>query len=155
MQRQVVASKPFTVCVSVGGEKKLTHIDKILSDIGLKRTKQRVMVMEAITEAKVPLTAEGIYEKTDGMSLSTVYRTVETLYEKGIVSKNTIQDSDKFYYGLVDDKHRHYAICLGCKSMKYVDICPVHSPEIDNFTVTGHKLELYGYCDKCKKKEEH
>lgn len=130
----------------------MTQINKILSDIGLKCTKQRVMVMETLTAAKMPLTAEKIHETTEGMSLSTVYRTVETLCEKGIVSKNTIQDSDKFYYELTSGRHRHYAICLGCKSMRYVDVCPVHAPEIENFTVTGHKLELYGYCDKCKEK---
>lgn len=128
------------------------EINKILSDIGLKCTKQRIKVMEVLYDAKSPLTVEGIYEKTDGMSLSTVYRTLEKLCEKGVIKKNTIQDSDRFYYEMITDKHRHYAICLGCKSMRYVDICPVHTPEITDFTVTGHKLEIYGYCDKCRKK---
>jgi Fur family ferric uptake transcriptional regulator len=126
--------------------------NELLSNIGLKCTKQRVKVIEILSASTSPLTVESIYEKADGMSLSTVYRTVETLCEKGIVNKNTIRDSDRFYYELVTEKHRHYAICLGCKSMKYVDICPVHAPQIDDFTVTGHKLEIYGYCDKCRKK---
>lgn len=126
------------------------EISKILSDVGLKCTKQRINVMEVLSRAKSPLTAENIYEMSEGMSLSTVYRIVEKLCEKGIVNKNTIQDSDKFYYEMSAGKHRHYAICLSCGGMKYVDICPVHTPEIDNFTVTGHKLEIYGYCDKCK-----
>lgn len=127
-------------------------INEILSDVGLKCTRQRINVMEVLTNAKSPLTAENIYEMSKGMSLSTVYRIVERLCEKGIVNKNTIQDSDKFYYELITGEHRHYAICLGCKSMRYVDICPVHAPEIDDFTVTGHKLEIYGYCDKCRSK---
>lgn len=127
-------------------------INKILSSTGLKCTKQRVRVMEVLSNAPSPLTAENIYEKADGMSLSTVYRIVEKLCEKGIVNKNTIQDSDKFYYEISADKHRHYAICLGCGKMKYVDICPVHAQRIDGFTVTGHKLEIYGYCDKCEQK---
>ncbi len=125
-------------------------INEILSDVGLKCTRQRIKVMEVLHGAKSPLTAENIYEAADGMSLSTVYRIVEKLCEKGIVNKNTIQDSDKFYYEISAEKHRHYAICLGCGSMRYVDICPVHAPHIDGFTVTGHKLEIYGYCDKCK-----
>ncbi|MCC8160011.1 MAG: transcriptional repressor [Oscillospiraceae bacterium] len=128
------------------------EINKILYDAGLKCTKQRISVMESLLCAKAPMTAENIYESVDGMSLSTVYRIVERLCEKGIVRKNTIQDSDKFYYELTSGGHRHYAICLGCKSMKYVDICPVNAPHIDNFTVTGHKLEIYGYCDECKNK---
>lgn len=126
------------------------EISEILSDVGLKCTRQRIRVMEILHSAPSPLTAENIYEAADGISLSTVYRIVEKLCEKGIVNKNTIQDSDKFYYEMSADKHRHYAICLGCGSMKYVDICPVHTLNIDNFTVTGHKLEIYGYCEKCR-----
>lgn len=130
----------------------MEDINGILSKVGLKCTKQRISVMQVLSDADAPLTVENIYDKVDGMSLSTVYRIAEKLCEKGIVSKHTIQDSDKFYYELINGEHRHYAICLGCNEMRYVDICPVHSPHIDNFTVTGHKLEIYGYCDKCQKK---
>lgn len=126
------------------------EINEILSSAGLKCTKQRISVMEALLSAKSPMTAENIYEEVENMSLSTVYRIVEKLCEKGILNKNTIQDSDKFYYEISSNRHRHYAVCLGCGSMKYVDICPVHAPHVDDFTVTGHKLEIYGYCNKCK-----
>ena len=67
---------------------------------GLKCTKQRISVMQVLSDADAPLTVENIYDKVDGMSLSTVYRIAEKLCEKGIVSKHTIQDSDKFYYEL-------------------------------------------------------
>ena len=126
------------------------EINKILTDAGLKCTTQRIEVMEILSRANVPMTAENIFEKSEGISLSTVYRIAEKLAQKGIVTKNTIRDSDKYYYELADNKHRHYAICLGCGDMKYVDLCPVHDLKIDNFTVTGHKLEIYGYCNKCK-----
>lgn len=128
------------------------NINEILTDVGLKCTKQRINVLKILLEASEPLTAENIYEQAEEMSLSTVYRIAEKFCEKGIVSRNTIIDSDKFYYELVTAKHRHYAICLGCRQMRYINICPVHSADIDNFTVTGHKLEIYGYCDKCKNK---
>ena len=52
--------------------------------------------MQVLSDADAPLTVENIYDKVDGMSLSTVYRIAEKLCEKGIVSKHTIQDSDKF-----------------------------------------------------------
>ena len=124
-------------------------INKILTESGLKCTAQRRQVIDILNKADAPLTAENIYEKSTNISLSTVYRITEKLAEKGIVTKNTIRDSDKYYYAMADNKHRHYAICLGCGGMKYVDICPVHDLKIDDFTVTGHKLEIYGYCDKC------
>ena len=128
--------------------------NKILADAGLKCTRQRINVMEILMSVSAPMTAENIYEKAEGMSLSTVYRIAEKLYEKGIVTKNTIQDSDKFYYELSDDSHRHYAICLGCGRMQPVRVCPVTAASVDGFTVTGHKLEIYGYCRDCENKRE-
>ena len=96
----------------------MEDINSILSKVGLKCTKQRISVMQVLSDADAPLTVENIYDKVDGMSLSTVYRIAEKLCEKGIVSKHTIQDSDKFYYELINGEHRHYAICLGCKEMR-------------------------------------
>lgn len=124
-------------------------INKLLSDAKLKCTAQRVKVIEALSKAEVPMTAEEIYADTEGISLSTVYRVAEKLVENGIAEKNTIRDSDKFYYALAMGGHRHYAICLSCGSMRYVNACPVHDLDIPGFTVTGHKLEIYGYCQKC------
>lgn len=128
------------------------NINETLAKAGLKCTKQRISVMKALSDACAPLTAENIFEKSEDISLSTVYRIVEKLCENGIVSKKTIQDSDKFYYELTGGHHRHYAICLGCGEMKSVNICPMHTPDISEFTVTGHKLEIYGYCSKCEDK---
>lgn len=125
------------------------NINEILSRSGLKCTKQRIEVMDILNRANAPLTAENIYERSENISISTIYRIAEKFVEKGIATKNTIRDSDRFYYELADNKHRHYAICLGCGIMKYVDICPVHDLAIDRFKVTGHKLEIYGYCDEC------
>lgn len=130
------------------------NINEILSKSGLKCTKQRISVMKTLSETSAPLTAEDIFEKSEDISISTVYRIVEKLCEKGIVSKKTIQDSDRFYYELVGARHRHYAICLGCGEMKSVSICPMRAPDVNGFTVTGHKLEIYGYCAKCSAKAE-
>ena len=148
--------KPFQITSILPDESSISFESQ---SIGLTSTSTPIFSPTAFarsisnpTDADAPLTVENIYDKVDGMSLSTVYRIAEKLCEKGIVSKHTIQDSDKFYYELINGEHRHYAICLGCKEMRYVDICPVHSPHIDNFTVTGHKLEIYGYCVKCQKK---
>ena len=118
--------------------------------MGIKQTRQRLAVLNALKNADAPMTAEQIFEKVDGMSLSTVYRTLDCFRENGIASCESIRNSSELYYALVDNRHRHFAICLCCNKMKYVDICPVHDMNVDNFTVTGHKLELYGYCDECR-----
>lgn len=128
------------------------EINKILENSGLKCTKQRIRILTELANAASPVSAEDIYEKTDAMSLSTVYRNLEKLCEKGIAVKCSIGDAEKLYYEIAGGEHHHYAVCLGCKRMKYINTCPVHSEKIDNFIVTGHKLEIYGYCNECVEK---
>ena len=123
---------------------------ELLSGAGLKRTRQREAVLAALSDADKPLTAEEIYEQSGNMALSTIYRTIERLREKGIITSTTIPSSDGVFYELTGNEHRHYAICLSCRRMKYIDICPLHETQLDDFTVTSHKLELYGYCGKCR-----
>ena len=121
----------------------------ILKEHGLKTTPQRSTVVNILLSAELPMCAEDIYNAADHMSLSTVYRTLEALCECGVVKKESILDGDKMYYELNDGKHRHYAVCLQCGKLMHVDVCPVHNTNVNGFTVTGHKLELYGYCKGC------
>lgn len=127
-------------------------LSDILKDIGIKRTNQRMKVLNLLYNSKTPLTAEEIHLSLcdNSISLSTVYRTLELFSEKNVVVKSSILDSDKYYYELLNEKHQHHVICLNCKKMCYIDICPIHNLKVNDFEVTGHKLEVYGYCKACK-----
>lgn len=125
--------------------------DDLLNISGLKCTRQRKEVIEILKNATMPLRAEDIFEKTENMALSTIYRIIEKLIEKGIAVKTTIPKSDGIYYELMENEHKDYAICIECHKMKYIDICPLHHTKLDDFTVTGHRVELYGYCNECRK----
>lgn len=125
-------------------------ISKLLSDNGLKCTRQRLDVLKTLTSSNSPMTADMIFSQLNNISLSTVYRILEKFEENGIVTREIISGSTEIYYESAMMKHRHYAVCLGCHEMRYIDACPVHDTQISNFTVTGHRLELYGYCDKCR-----
>lgn len=128
------------------------EISELLGNIGLKCTRQRRDILNILSKAKLPMSAEEIYRETENMSLSTVYRAMELFCEKGIVQSETIRNSGELYYRLNNQNHCHYAICIGCNEIRYVDVCPVHEHglDINGFQITGHKLELYGYCDKCR-----
>jgi Fur family ferric uptake transcriptional regulator len=128
---------------------------EILIKLGMKRTPQRVAILKLLQEADRPLTAEDIFERVPQSSLATVYRALETFSDKGILNKHNINDSDKFYYTLAGEQHRHCAVCLDCHQMSYIETCPVHDMDTGDFTVTGHKLELYGYCAACEERHKH
>lgn len=45
----------------------MEDINSILSKVGLKCTKQRISVMQVLSDADAPLTVENIYDKVGGM----------------------------------------------------------------------------------------
>jgi len=58
-------------------------------------------------------------------------------------------------YELNRQEHKHHLICSGCRKMFTVDECPLEDYEKSlsnklDFDITGHKLEIFGYCKECK-----
>ncbi len=121
----------------------------ILEEMGIKKTRQRVAIIAAMEQADKPCSAEEIHSMCGSMSLSTVYRNLERLLDLGAVEMLSGVQKQRFYQ-LVSEEHRHYAVCLGCRKKILIGDCPVGRMDIQNFTVTGHKVEIYGYCAKCR-----
>jgi Fur family ferric uptake transcriptional regulator len=135
------------------------HYKQVLAREGVKNTKYRNAILEIIEQSKIPLTAEEIFlilkQKYGSIWLSTVYRTLEILSSKDLIIKLTIMDDDKARYELNHNEHRHHIICVSCHKMITFLDCPVKEfektlKEKIDFDVKGHKLEIYGYCHKCK-----
>lgn len=134
---------------------------EILKRSGLRHTKQRDHIMEALTETGTPLCAQTIYDtlKENGMvmDLSTVYRTLDTLESSGVVRKIVLENDDSAHYEFAGNGHRHYLICLLCKKIKSIEYCPLVSYEMSlsketDFVIEGHSLNIYGYCPECSDK---
>ena len=68
---------------------------------GIKKTKQREAIWSVLITADKPMTAIEIAEKlgdSDTTWMSTIYRTLELLETKGIVTRTTLMGSDMAYY---------------------------------------------------------
>lgn len=137
------------------------NVDNLQYPQGLKWTKQRKSVYRVLQEAEGPLSAVQIFNLTvrsaDGeeYALSTIYRILAAFEERGLVEKTAWMGDGMVVYALNRGEHTHYAVCLECHRRFPLQSCPfAHIPlgkETDDFVVTGHKLELYGYCSTCKK----
>lgn len=133
---------------------------ELLALCGIKKTKQRLALLEILEGAAAPLTAAQIHElyrqKDKGAWLSTTYRTLDMFTENGITNKLIPMDSANAQYELNRHEHKHYAVCRGCNKRWNIESCPLEGAEIDTkkgvFHVTGHRLEIYGYCDDCYSK---
>ena len=139
----------------------------IWKEYALKNTPSRQAVLEVLGSAQEPITAEEIYRRIlagqggEGQAqrcrtcLSTVYRTLSTLTQKGLLLRSASQDGS-LYYQLRDSRHRHYLICTQCGSTVPIRGCPLEALERamgaeTGFSITGHNLELYGICPDCAK----
>lgn len=130
---------------------------------GLKKTRQREDVYRVLKEANEPLTAMEIYRQvmehtTDSnYAISTIYRCLSAFDEYHLLEKSTLMGEDMAVYELKGEHHTHYAICLTCRKKIQLHQCPMESIHLDarveDFQVTGHKLELYGYCKACREGE--
>lgn len=130
---------------------------------GIKWTRQRKSVYEVLKAAEEPLSAVQIYqnilkeEKDVSYAVSTVYRILGIFEEKAVVIKDTRPDDGNAVYELNHGGHTHYAVCLECHKRIPLKNCPfahMHlGREAEDFIITGHKLELYGYCKECSQTE--
>lgn len=121
---------------------------------GIKKTKQRESVLSVLLQADIPLNAKDIFceaqKSVAVINLSTVYRILELFTKKGIICKDILSGDDTASYVMNSNQHRHYAVCISCHKTIALDDCPLMTMKnFDNFHITGHKLEIFGYCESC------
>lgn len=127
---------------------------------GIKWTKQRKSVYKILWSAAEPVSAARIYQlacrdmQGEEYAPSTIYRILSAFEERGLVEKTVWMGDDTAVYALNRGGHTHYAVCLDCHKRIPLQSCPfthIHvGKETGDFTITGHKLELYGYCAACQ-----
>ncbi len=130
---------------------------RALEQSGQRYTEQRAAVFRFLRSTEAHPTADEVFlsvrADVPGISLATVYKSLETLVGCGLASKLTYGDGSARYDGRTDD--HHHLRCLDCGKVldlvDHVDADEVHRLEASarGFRVTGYRLELTGYCANC------
>ena len=129
---------------------------------GIKNTKQRNLIFEALKQSDDPVTAEQIFLKLKevdaSINLSTVYRILNIFVSKNLAIKSSISDDNKAMFEVNRMEHKHHLVCVGCKKILSIEDCPLERyekslEEKTDFDIKGHKLEIFGYCPECKLKQ--
>jgi Fur family ferric uptake transcriptional regulator len=85
---------------------------------GHKATPQRTMILRVLEQTQDHLSAEEIGRAVEasavGLSRSTVYRTVETLAELGIIKATRMGRSTQYELAGADDHGHHHLVCSNC-----------------------------------------
>ncbi len=128
-----------------------------LQERGYKLTRQRRELLAVLDAAHSTLTAEEIHQRVlksqAGVSLSTIYRNLELLQELDLICRLDVGDGQARYERRRGTAHHHHLICLQCGSTEQLE-CPLQvlmqTVTQKHFTVTGHRFEVYGYCQHCR-----
>ncbi len=131
---------------------------EFLSHSGLKTTRQRERIVRAFFAAGRHVTAEELYHRLQvenrGIGLVTVYRTLKLLREAGLATERRFDDAyTRFDPNPTNRPHEHL-ICTRCGKIQEFEDAGLHRLREKvarrlGFTVTEHKLELYGFCREC------
>jgi Fe2+ or Zn2+ uptake regulation protein len=134
-------------------------IIKKMREKRLKLTSQRLAIIDVLVE-RTPLhpSANTVYreakKRTEGLSLSTVYATLNELSRQGIIRMLEFDKMENRFEGNLADHIN--LVCKGCnKIMDFKSPISINPKEVDkkaHFQVTETRLDFYGYCQECRKK---
>lgn len=131
---------------------------EILRRAGHRATPQRVAVLSAFRDSDTHVTAEELFSRVEGripgMTLSTVYRTLELLRDIQIVTETDLGEGVR-QYELIDDAPHHHLICTECGAMLDLDDSAVvglraYVTETYGFEPHLNHLAIFGRCPVCR-----
>lgn len=136
--------------------KHFDNLKNICGDAGIKLTHQRLEIFREMMRSSNHPSAEEIFERLKKriptIAIDTVYRTLATFDELGVIKKLQVM-GERALFDTNLDQHHHF-VCTQCKRVQ-----DVYWPEFDTTTppktatqmgrVTSRHLEIRGVCNAC------
>lgn len=131
--------------------------DARLRAAGLRSTGQRRAVLAAMAQlrhATVDELAAALHQTAPELSLSTVYRTLETLSEVGLVRHAHLHHGSPTYHEVDEEPHLHL-VCRGCGAVGELptEVAAGLADEARDrlgFSTDLTHLVLHGWCRACQ-----
>lgn len=131
-----------------------------IAEHGLKNTPQRRLIAEVFFKSGKHLSTEELYsvvrEADSSIGQATVYRTLKLLCVAGLAKELHFGESTARYEPIEDGSHHDHLICRSCgKNQEVMDAnierLQEELAERHGFTLTSHRMILYGICGDCRK----
>lgn len=135
----------------------LVKAGQALKQQGYRLTPQRLMILDAVIAGEGHVTAEAIHQRVaqeyPDVSLSTVYRTLETLRDLGLVTETDL-GSGRVEYHFAERADHHHLVCRRCGSVAELPHEVLHPLEEQLAREYGFLAEMshfavFGVCAAC------
>ncbi len=142
--------------------KSLENIRQTLNAPRLRITSQRALILEVIRQGHEHLDADEVYrrarEKQPRLSLSTVYRTLQTLKKVGLVEELHFNEAHHHYEIKPASEHHHFT-CLGCGRVvefqyPLARLVKKNVAEANGFEIVETEIQMTGYCATCRQNKK-
>jgi Fur family transcriptional regulator, ferric uptake regulator len=126
-----------------------------LNEDGLRSTAPRESVVKAVAAKRGAFNPEALVDelRPGGIGRATVYRTLELLEERGMLTR--IHQAGCHAFTVCDEGHHHHLVCNACSKVLPIDARNIED-EIQElasrlkFRVDTHMLEFAGLCESCQ-----
>ena len=125
----------------------------------MRLTKGCKKVLEVLEKVDDLSSAQDIHsqmrtEDSKPPGLTTVYRSLESLVNMGLVQAVDLGDGERRYEMIKPGEHHHHLVCDKCKNSVHLDQCLIEELEGSiksryGFQPKGHILEIFGLCKDC------
>jgi|SRR5688572_8879227 Fur family ferric uptake transcriptional regulator len=132
-----------------------------LRERGIAATPQRLALADTVFSTHRHLSADELFAlaRSRGARVGrvTVYRTLRTMVEAGLVAERTFDKNRLLYEHTVGHRHHDHMVCVECRK-----IVEFENPRIEReqekearshgFTLMHHSHVLFGQCAACRRK---
>lgn len=124
----------------------------------VRSTRQRVAVSALLDRLDDFRSAQEIHEELrrtgDGIGLTTVYRTLQTLADGGEVDVLRTGTGEALYRRCASVEHHHHLVCRRCGHTVEIEGPAVETwaqrvAETHGFSELSHTAEIFGLCQEC------
>ena len=125
---------------------------------GLRSTRQRASIVEALRKASGFKTAQGLHldliRAGERVGLATVYRNLQALADVGEVDVLQMDMGEMAFRLCEASDHHHHLVCRGCGRSVEVQAEEVESwaarvATRHGFEQMTHTVEIFGVCGEC------
>ncbi|WP_067574297.1 Fur family transcriptional regulator [Nocardia acidivorans] len=125
--------------------------------VGVRSTRQRSAIAALLTDIDEFRSAQELHDELrkrgEGIGLTTVYRTLQSLAEAGLVDVLRT-DSGESVYRQCSTGHHHHLVCRHCGCTVEVEGPTVEAwadsiAAEHGFTDISHTMEIFGSCSGC------
>lgn len=135
------------------------RLESALRDAGLKATRGRVAVLEALTDrphANAETVFRTVLPTLPGTSIQNVHNVLGDLTAAGLLRRIEPAGSAALYERRIGDNH-HHVVCTGCGAVADVDCVVGHAPclhpsDAGGFAIDTPEVTFWGLCPSCQER---